>query len=150
MLHKNSHFLITWSFMVDTSLSAPPTTSLMLGKISVFSKKSPPITSKTKYCDRPPSFPAIHTTSNIVSLRTSHAFGLSGGSKRNHTVLMRSFRLDLSMYLLAGSICIKHGAACLPTTLLAQQANVISSESVWGKYVTVLTKPFDCILEFST
>lgn len=54
------------------------------------------------------------------------------------------------LYLLAGSMWTRHGAVCLPTVLLAQQASVINSESVCGRYVTVLASPFDCILEFST
>lgn len=44
----------------------------------------------------------------------------------------------------------RHGAVCLPTTLLAQHASVINSESVCGRYVMVLVSPFDCILELST
>jgi len=51
--------------------------------------------------------------------------------------------LDFHNYLLAGRMCTRQGVVWRPTALLAQQASVINSESVCGRYVTVLASPFD-------
>lgn len=64
--------------------------------------------------------------------------------------IFTSLQSDSISHLLAGNICTRQGMVWRPTELLAQQASVISSESVCGRYVTVLTNPFEVILELST
>lgn len=66
------------------------------------------------------------------------------------SINLRNFKHKYENHILAGSTWIKHGDDCLPTALIAQHANVTSSESDCGKYVIVLIRPCDVIRDPST
>ena len=70
--------ILTWSFIVDISLSNISCVLRVESKLKY--NDVAPTTSKRKCCCRPPSLPAIHINSKIVSLRNSHERGGSGTS----------------------------------------------------------------------
>lgn len=77
-LIRRNGAVVAWSFIVDISLVFMLLSKSFLLK-SAFAGL-PPTTSSKKYCGKPPSLPGTHTTSNIVSLRSSQCFGCSGNS----------------------------------------------------------------------
>lgn len=84
---------VTWSFRVEISLSPRPASPNVLVE-SLEYKGSPPTTSRIKYCESPPSFPATQTTSRTVSLRISQALGASGGSVGKHFYYLFAWEMN--------------------------------------------------------
>lgn len=87
-LIRRNGAVVAWSFIVDISLVFRLLSKSLRLKSGLTG--FPPTTSSKKYCGKPPSLPIEHTTSNMVSFRSSHCFGWSGNSTerkyaRTHT-----------------------------------------------------------------
>lgn len=84
-------FALTWSFIVDISLSNISCVLRVESKLLKYIEVAP-TASRTKCCCNPPSLPGWQTTSKLLSFLSSHARGGSGtpgnGIKHGFVVLI--------------------------------------------------------------